>query len=292
MHALADGAFDPGAPFVALLKRLRLLARTGGLQGLVLRLRTHVEGTWASNGSGAGGAFGTGTTPIPVKRDGEYVGRALWFAWNGSAWVQRDLLGFDLDHGHSLAIADVNADGNQDIFLAEMRLNSGNSDAKSWLLLGDGAGGFTRSELSTGLDNHTGQSGNNMIYTRPTPVGSAYTLTAARHSGSVDTLYVNGTVVLTQNGKLGPIGGAQSTGQLGRGYNNNPYFNGDIAEVLVYSRALSDAELRTVQRYLLQKYFPALPLPASLTDEEQAAPPTDTPEATPNDVPTETPTTP
>jgi hypothetical protein len=83
-----------------------------------------------------------------------------------------------------------------------------------------------------------------------------------------------------------------STGQLGRGYNNNPYFNGDIAELLVYSRALSDAELRTVQRYLLQKYFPALPLPASLTGEEQAAPPTDTPEATPNDVPTETPTTP
>ncbi len=53
---------------------------------------------------------------------------------------------------------------------------------------------------------------------------------------------------------------------LGR-TNGYGYFTGDIAEVLVYNRALSDAERRSVRAYLTQKYLlaPAPAAPSSLS---------------------------
>jgi hypothetical protein len=73
-------------------------------------------------------------------------------------WTRRDLLGRDVHHGHSLSVADVNQDGNLDIFAAEMRLN-GNDDAAMWLFLGDGQGGFTETMIATGFDNHESRLG-------------------------------------------------------------------------------------------------------------------------------------
>jgi hypothetical protein len=42
---------------------------------------------------------------------------------------------------------------------------------------------------------------------------------------------------------------------LGQAYQKT-FFRGDIAEVLVYNRVLSDSERRGVESYLNQKYFP------------------------------------
>ena len=53
-----------------------------------------------------------------------------------------------------LAQADIDGDGNLDIFCAEMRLNGGNPDAKIYLLLGDGNGTFRTTVVDTGFDNH------------------------------------------------------------------------------------------------------------------------------------------
>jgi hypothetical protein len=143
----------------------------------------------------------------------------------------------------------------------------------------------------------TGQSGNNMVFTRRDSIRGAYTLTAARHDGGTDMLFVDGKAVLTETGKLNTIARTQDTGQLGRGYNDNTYFSGDIAEVLVYSRALSDQELRTVHSYLLAKYFPGRPpLPpadagTAPTETSGEEPPVATPTETPSPEPSVEPPT-
>lgn len=75
-----------------------------------------------------------------------------------NCWTGRDLLGRDVHHGHSLEVADVNQDGNLDIFVAEMRLDD-NDDATMWLFLGDGQGGLTETMIATGFDNHESRMG-------------------------------------------------------------------------------------------------------------------------------------
>lgn len=102
----------------------------------------------------------------------------------------------------------------------------------------------------------TGQTGNWPTYTRPSSIGSAYTITASQKDGAVDYLYVNGQLVNTDTSPaLSNIALCRDTGNIGRGYNDNTYFQGDVAEVLVYSRALSQTELQSVQSYLQTKYF-------------------------------------
>ncbi len=75
-------------------------------------------------------------------------------------WVGHDLLGRDMIHGHSLQIADIDGDGNLDIFAAEMakwhekQSKSDTPDAGAWIFYGDGRGGFHKTVLSTGIDFH------------------------------------------------------------------------------------------------------------------------------------------
>ncbi|MBP7052354.1 MAG: VCBS repeat-containing protein [Phycisphaerae bacterium] len=49
---------------------------------------------------------------------------------------------------------DIDGDGDLDIWVAEMRLNNGNPDAKNMLLLGDGTGKFQTVSISEGIANH------------------------------------------------------------------------------------------------------------------------------------------
>ncbi len=105
------------------------------------------------------GQFIEGGRPELLFVCGDCDGPLKLYSWNGSNWSGRDLLGFTVIHGHSLAVADINGDGHLDIFLAEMRLDGGNPNAKSWVLTGDGAGNFTRSEVATGYGNHESKVG-------------------------------------------------------------------------------------------------------------------------------------
>lgn len=99
----------------------------------------------------------------------------------------------------------------------------------------------------------TTQAGNYPNYERPTTIGGDFTVNAAVHNGGTDTLYINGTPVLQQTGKLSVLGGMDGTAFLGRGYNNT-YFDGTISEVLVYNRALTTAEMQAVTGYLETKF--------------------------------------
>jgi PKD repeat protein len=105
----------------------------------------------------------------------------------------------------------------------------------------------------------TGQTDNLPAYQRPASIGNAYSISVATKQGTTDTLHVNGQLVVTQGGKRSQIALTQSAGNVGRGYNNSTYFPGQIAEVLVYTRALTDAERQGVEAYLKAKYFPTAP---------------------------------
>jgi hypothetical protein len=99
-----------------------------------------------------------------------------------------------------------------------------------------------------------GQTNNNLLYTRPSNIGGGYTRTSLLHDGptGTDVLYVNGSAVLTQTGKLSTIRQVQNTLWLGQGLSST-YFNGDIVEVLVYTRTLGAAERQQVETYLRRR---------------------------------------
>jgi hypothetical protein len=69
--------------------------------------------------------------------------------WKGARLLDRDMI-----HGHTLDIADIDGDGNLDIFAAEQgkwtreRNTLDNPDASAWILYGDGRGAFRTTEIS------------------------------------------------------------------------------------------------------------------------------------------------
>lgn len=98
------------------------------------------------------GQLKAGGRPEVVLSIGDGTGPLLWYEWVKGAWMPRHLA--DVDNAHSLDIIDLNGDGHMDIFVAEMRLNGGNPESKTWVFLGDGQGNFRREVIATGFDNH------------------------------------------------------------------------------------------------------------------------------------------
>jgi hypothetical protein len=78
----------------------------------------------------------------------------------------------------------------------------------------------------------TGQAGNLPVWLRPASIGSAWSLTTAVKAGTSESLYVGGQLVATQSGKVATIQGTRPVGNLGRGYDDDTLFPGDIAELL------------------------------------------------------------
>jgi hypothetical protein len=100
----------------------------------------------------------------------------------------------------------------------------------------------------------TTQVGNNLSYTRPASgIGQDFTITRAVHDKDTDQIYVNGLRVFSQGGKLSSLSGVTGAGTIGLGINNK-YFNGEISEILVYNRVLSNQEAARVESYLRNKY--------------------------------------
>jgi hypothetical protein len=100
-------------------------------------------------------------------------------------------------------------------------------------------------------------------YTHPTSIGEEFRVYTSKMDGVDDFLYVNGIQVLSNAKPTGQdtIGDCENFGNIGRGWDDPSggepytYFPGDIAEVLVYDSAHSDADRETVEGYLTRKYL-------------------------------------
>ena len=102
-----------------------------------------------------------GGRPEIVLGSGDGVGPLNLYQWDGQTWIKRTLID-TVDHGHTLQVADIDGDGNLDIFCAEMsswsRYRKQNPDCKTWLLYGDGKGKFEIAELK-GVGHHESKLG-------------------------------------------------------------------------------------------------------------------------------------
>lgn len=111
------------------------------------------------------GKFKPGKYAQVVIAPGDGVGPLRWYECMGNPelskdWVGHDLLDREMIHGHSLQVADIDGDGNLDIFSAEMAkwTESSNSPdnpkATAWMFFGDGKGHFERRVFATGIGFH------------------------------------------------------------------------------------------------------------------------------------------
>ncbi|MFC1613856.1 FG-GAP repeat domain-containing protein, partial [Gemmatimonadota bacterium] len=118
---------------------------------------------YGSSRSAAGDLI-KGGRPEIVLGSGDTAGPLNLYEWNGGEWVKLTLID-TVNHGHTLQVADIDGDGNLDIFCAEMSQWSqdiiDNPDAKTWTIYGDGRGGFVLEQLKAaeGIGNHESRLG-------------------------------------------------------------------------------------------------------------------------------------
>ncbi len=94
-----------------------------------------------------------GGRPEVVFAPGDSDGPMFWYEWIDETWVET--VGLDpVLHGHSLQIADIDADGFQDIFVGEMHTPGAGDAARIRILFGDGTGNFLPETVATGFGTH------------------------------------------------------------------------------------------------------------------------------------------
>ena len=94
-----------------------------------------------------------GGRPEVVFVPGDSNGQAYWYRWTGSAWA-RTALHFAY-HGHTIAIADLDLDGNQDVLIGEMQNGRLRCELAVWR--GDGKGALSKSVIKIGDGIHEGK---------------------------------------------------------------------------------------------------------------------------------------
>ena len=131
---------------------------------------------------------------------------------------------------------------------------------------GSGWGKFVVTPTSDNINARFGSGnaadgGGYICYDRPESIGDAFSTTVVSKNGSEETIYVGDQLVMTKNNgaaKLTNI--ADDTGYLGRypvGSQPEYWYNqSDVAEIMIYNRALGLAEIQQINAYLNEKYSP------------------------------------
>lgn len=111
------------------------------------------------------------------------------------------------------------------------------------------------------LDVNTSAGGTSSVASSTALSTSQYQLLEAVHNGDGSaTLYISGTQV--GQGSVNDITNVVRTGNyLGSAYNAQNFFNGRIAEVLVYNTALTTAQRQAVEGYMNARYGVAIATP-------------------------------
>jgi hypothetical protein len=117
--------------------------------------RIEVAEDWSSPRVQVADVNGDGILDLIFSEAETFPGRLAWF--EGPDW-KIHLLRDDLNHGHSLEIADFNGDGTPDIFVGEMNL--GKKDVpKLYFYLNDGRGNFTEMAFDNPIGTHDSKAG-------------------------------------------------------------------------------------------------------------------------------------
>ena len=106
----------------------------------------------------AAGDLVKGGRPEIVLGSGDGVAPLNLYEWKGDTWVKKTLID-TIDHGHTLQVADIDGDGNLDIYTAEMYNPGSGNKCRQWILYGDGKGKFVTQLISTGIGTHEGKLG-------------------------------------------------------------------------------------------------------------------------------------
>ena len=99
----------------------------------------------------------------------------------------------------------------------------------------------------------TAQSGNLPRFKRPASINKNFSITTSMKRGAEEKLFVNGQLVQSETGKLPKLNQVSDDVAIGYGGHGSG-FNGNIAEVLVFTRALNEEELKQMTDYLAGKY--------------------------------------
>jgi sugar phosphate isomerase/epimerase len=115
--------------------------------------RTHsIDNDYRFTRSGAGDLI-DGGWPEAVICSGDGVGPLALYEYKNDSWNKRVLIE-RVDHGHSLQVADIDADGHLDIYTGEMYRPGAGAACRQWVLYGDGKGSFESQLISTGIGCH------------------------------------------------------------------------------------------------------------------------------------------
>jgi len=101
----------------------------------------------------AAGQLIEGGRPEIVLAAGDGGAPLMLYEWQKGTWVPKEILP-EVDCAHSIRVVDFDRDGHLDIWVAEMRLDGANPDARNQILFGDGEGGFETAVIAEGFGLH------------------------------------------------------------------------------------------------------------------------------------------